>query len=57
MVSPDAVHIPTAKNTVISHNFLVCKFCGKAELPYSFGQIAGNYTEIVPFHKISTPGN
>ena len=32
----------TAKNIVISPNFLV---------------IARNYAEIVPFHKISTPGN
>ena len=57
MVSPDAAHIPTAKNTVVSPNFLVWKFCGKAQLPYSFGQFARNYTETVPFHKISTPGN
>ena len=30
----------TAKNTVISPNFLVWKFCGEAQFPHSFGQIA-----------------
>ena len=30
----------TAKNTVISPNFLVWKFCEKAEVPHSFGRIA-----------------
>ena len=47
----------TAKNTVISPNFLVRKFCGKAQFPNSFGRIARNYAETVPFHKISIPGN
>ena len=28
----------TAKNTVISPNFLVWKFCGKAQFPHSFGR-------------------
>ena len=37
----------TAKNTVFSSNFLVWKFCGKAQLPHSFRRFA------VPFHKIS----
>ena len=27
----------TAKNTVISLNFLVWKFCGKEQFPHSFG--------------------
>ena len=36
-------------------NFLVSKFCGKAQLPHSFGQFFGNYAENVPFHKICTP--
>ena len=47
----------TAKNTVISPNFLVWKFCGKAQFLHSFGRFARNYAETVPFHKISTPGN
>ena len=38
----------TAKNTVISPNFLVCKFCGKAQFLHSFGRIARNYAETVP---------
>ena len=42
----------SAKNTVISPNFLVWKFCGKAQF-----LLARNYAETVPFHKISTPGN
>ena len=49
--------INTMKNTVISPNFLVQKFCGKAQFPYSFGRIAQNYAETVHFHKISTTGN
>ena len=36
----------TAKNTVISPNFLVWKFCGKEQFPHSFGQFARNYTEL-----------
>ena len=47
----------TKKNTLISPNFLVRKFCGKAQFPHSFGPIARNYEETVPFHKISTPEN
>ena len=46
-----------AKNTVISPNFLMWKFCGKAKFPHGFEQIARNYAATVPFHKISTPGN
>ena len=50
--------LPSAvKNTVISSNFLVWKFCGKAYFPQSLGGIAQNCAEIVPFHKIYTPGN
>ena len=37
----------TAKNTVISPNFLVWKFCGKGQFP----------REFLANHKISTPGN
>ena len=47
----------TAKNIVISPDFLVWKFCGKAQFPYSFGRIARNCAETVPLRKISTPGN
>ena len=47
----------TAKNTVISPNFLVQKFCREAQFPHSFWRIAQNYAETVSFHKISTPGN
>ena len=47
----------TAKNAVISPNFLVWKFCGKAQFLHSFGRFARNYAETVPFHKISTPEN
>ena len=32
-------------------------FCGKAQFPLSFGRIARNSAETVPFHKISTPEN
>ena len=45
-------YISTVKNTVISPNFLVWKFCGKAQFPHSFGRIARDYAQIVPFHKI-----
>ena len=47
----------TAENTVISPNFLVWTFCGKAQFLHSFGRFARNYLETVPFHKISVPGN
>ena len=47
----------TAKNTVISPgNFKLWKFCGKAQIPHSFGRIAKNYAESVPFRKIYTQG-
>ena len=47
----------TAKNSVISLNFLVWKFCEKAQFPHSFGRFARNDAEIASFHKISTTGN
>ena len=47
----------TAKNTVISPDFLLLKFCGKTKFPHSFGRITRNYEETAPFRKISTPGN
>ena len=47
----------TAKNTAISPDFLVCKFCGKAQFPQSLGRIAQNFAETVPFRKIYRPGN
>ena len=46
-----------AKNTVISSDFLMWQFSGKAQLPHSFGPFARNYAENVPFRKISTSGN
>ena len=53
----NCVDTNTAKNTLILPNFLVWKFCGKAQFPHSFWQLARNYAETVPFHKISTTGN
>ena len=47
----------TAKNTVISPDFLVRKFCGKAQFPHSFRWFARNYAQTVLFCKISAPGN
>ena len=49
--------LTAAKNTVISPDILVWKFCGKTQFPQSLVRIAQNYAEIVPFHKIFTPGN
>ena len=46
-----------AKNTVISRNFVTWIFFGKAQFPHSFGQFAQKYTETLPLHKISMPGN
>ena len=37
----------TAKNTVISPNFLMWKFCGKSQFTHSFRRIAG-IVEILP---------
>ena len=34
------------KMLLILPNFLVCKFCGKAQFPHSFGQITRIYVEI-----------
>ena len=50
-------YIILAKNTVISPNFKVWKFCGNAQYPHKFGRFARNYAETMRFHKISTPGN
>ena len=47
----------TAKNTAISPNFLVWKFCGNAQFPHSFAWISEIYLENVRFQKISTPRN
>ena len=43
----------TAKNNVISPDFLVRKFCGKAQLQSESPETA----ETVHFGEISTPGN
>ena len=51
------LYIVTTKNTLITPNFLVWKFCGKGQFKHSVGRIARNYVETVPFHKVSTPGN
>ena len=43
----------TVENTVISPNFLVWKFCGKAQFSHSFGRIPklfGNYAFPQNFH-------
>ena len=47
----------TTKNTAISQDFVVWKFCEKALFPHSFRRVARNYAETVPFRKISMPGN
>ena len=44
----------TTKNTIISPNFLVWKFCGKAQFAPSFVQFVQNYAETAPFHKTAT---
>ena len=44
-------------NTVISPNFVMKKFCGKAHIPRCFRRIARNSAEIVPLQKDSTPKN
>ena len=41
------------KNNVISPNFLVCKFCGKAQFSNSFGRIGQRkYGEISAFYAV-----
>ena len=47
----------TTKNPTISPDFLVRKFCGKAQFLHSFGRITRNYAETVCSRKIFTPGN
>ena len=39
----------TVKNTAISPNFLVWKFCGKAQLLHRFGRFARNYARNCAF--------
>ena len=47
------VHLNTAFNTVILSNFLVCEFCGKAQFPQCFGQIAKfEQREIMVFYAV-----
>ena len=41
----------TAKNTVISPDFLVCKFCGKAQFPHIFGGFASKTIRKFVFPK------
>ena len=50
---PRILWLASVKNTVISSDFLVLKFCGKAQFSHSLQ----NYAETVPFRKISTPAN
>ena len=47
----------TAKNTLISPNFLMWKFCGKTQFSQSFTQYTQNTTKTARFDKISTSGN
>ena len=47
----------TARNVVISPNFLVWKFCRKAQFGHNFEQITRNNAEIVPFRNTSTRGS
>ena len=53
----DGGNMKHCEKSLISPNFLVWKFCGKAQLPHSSGRIVRNYAKTVPFHKISTPEN
>ena len=43
--SPEVFHFYTAKNTVILPNFLVWKFCRKAQFPHNIWRFAWNYAE------------
>ena len=47
----------TARNTIITPNFLVWRFCGMAQFLHNIRPIARNYAETVPFLKISTTKN
>ena len=38
-------------------NFLVSKFCGKAQFSHSFERFARNYAKTVPYRKTSAPEN
>ena len=38
--------VPTAKNTVISPDFLVWKFFGKAQFPHSLAKVRLSYTDL-----------
>ena len=47
----------TAKNTVILPNFLVWKFCKRAQFSHRFERFSWNYVETEPFQKNFKPGN
>ena len=47
----------TAKSTIILSNFIVWKFCGKAQFSSSFRRFARNYAETVSLYIIFAPGN
>ena len=47
LLLPNNCKMFTTKNTVISPDFLVFKFCGKAQFPYRFGRIVRNYTDLL----------
>ena len=51
------IFINTVKNTIISPNFLVWKFCWKAEFPHSFRRLSETIRKLCLSTKISTPGN
>ena len=44
----------TSKNTSIPPDFMVLKFCGKAQFLHSFGRITRNYAETVLFQNSDT---
>ena len=45
------------KTTVISPDFLVCKFCGKAQVLHSYRRMVRSYEKTLPLYKFSIPGN
>ena len=45
IIPAEKTYTDTAKNNIISPNFMVWKFCGKAQFPHSFGRFARNSAE------------
>ena len=57
IIAQTIVSTITRKNTVVSPNLLVLKYCGKAQFLHKFGRFACLCAKTVPFYKVFIPRN